>query len=185
MSIAKRETATRPSKVDPRILRTRVHVLATARELLSEHQEALTFTLVADRAFVARQTLYKHWGTIENLIAETIVVARTGQASDYDGLDSRARAALFLHRLTAQIDPGMAAAIGAIIAAAAYQPAAREAFHKLDTSLYEIFVESVGPISHDSYIELIAPVMLLVVAGAPVSADLQASLASRAEALLD
>jgi AcrR family transcriptional regulator len=42
--------------------RTRRHVLAVARELLPEVGPAgLTYSLLAERAGVTRQTLYRHW----------------------------------------------------------------------------------------------------------------------------
>ena len=173
-----------PVRTDPRIRRTRLHVLEIAREMLNEHSEALTFTAVAERAFVARQTLYKHWGSIENLIAETIVVARVGKDTDYEGLDAKQRTTMFLERTTQQIDAGMASAIAAIIAAASYEPDSRRALGKLDASLFEMFSSSVGTVTHDQFIELVAPVMYLIISGGPVSPGLISSLAERSSQLL-
>ena len=59
--------------VDPRVLRTRAHVLATARELLAEHGPArLTFSEVSAAARVSRQTLYRYWATPEALAADLL-----------------------------------------------------------------------------------------------------------------
>jgi AcrR family transcriptional regulator len=171
-------------KTDPRIRRTRIHVLDIARTMLNEHTEALTFTAVAERAFVARQTLYKHWGSIENLIAETVVVSRVGQASDYDGLDAGERTKLFLTRLPMEIDTGMASAIAAIISAASYEPDSRTALGKLDKSLFDMFTESVGPVTHDQFIELVAPVMYLIISGGTISEQLIDSLSERGGQIL-
>jgi AcrR family transcriptional regulator len=172
-------------KPDPRIRRTRLHVIQTARAMLNEHSEALTFTSVADRAFVARQTLYKHWGTVENLIAETIEVDRVGSEADYDGLDVPARISLFLSRLISEIDPGTAAAIASLIAASSYEPDSRKAMNKLSNSLFELFQTSVGQVTPDQFVQLVAPVIFLTIAGAPVSDELVASLAERGAQLID
>ncbi|MCU1412927.1 MAG: transcriptional regulator [Microbacteriaceae bacterium] len=172
-------------RTDPRIRRTRLHVLDVAREMLNEHSEALTFTAVAERAFVARQTLYKHWGSIENLIAETVVVARVGNDTDYEGLTTQQKTLMFLERLGEQIDAGMASAIAAIIAAASYEPDSRRALGKLDTSLFDMFRSSVGPVTHDQFIEIVAPVMYLIVSGGEVTPGLVASIADRSAQLLD
>jgi len=171
-------------KPDPRIRRTRLHVLQTARTMLNEHKEALTFTSVADRAFVARQTLYKHWGTVENLISETIEVDQVGSGSDYEGLDAAARTHVFLSRMVSQTDPGTASAIASLIAASAYEPDSRKALAKLNSSLFETFQTSVGTLSHDQFIQIVAPVIFLTISGAPVSDELITSLAERGGQLI-
>lgn len=57
--------------VDPRIERTRTHVLGHARDLLSERGAAgVTYVELAARARVTRQTLYRHWPTREELFAD-------------------------------------------------------------------------------------------------------------------
>lgn len=184
MSLDTSTTEAVERKPDPRIRRTRIHVIQTARAMLNEHSEALTFTSVADRAFVARQTLYKHWGTVENLIAETIEVDRVGSENDYDGLDASARTSLFLSRLANEIDPGTASAIASLIAASAYEPDSRKAMNKLNESLFDLFRTSVGSVSRDEFVQLVAPVIFLIIAGAPVSDELVASLAERGSQLI-
>lgn len=184
MSLETSTTETAERKPDPRIRRTRIHVIQTARAMLNEHAEALTFTSVADRAFVARQTLYKHWGTVENLIAETIEVDRVGSENDYDGLDAAARTKLFLGRLANEIDPGTASAIASLIAASAYEPDSRKAMTKLNGSLYELFQTSVGTVTPDEFMQLVGPVIFLTIAGAPVSEELIASLSERGAQLI-
>ncbi|SDO58063.1 DNA-binding transcriptional regulator, AcrR family [Nakamurella panacisegetis] len=62
--------------MDPRVERTREHVLSCARTLLAESgADAVTFSNVGKRARVARQTLYRHWATREQLIADVLVAA--------------------------------------------------------------------------------------------------------------
>jgi AcrR family transcriptional regulator len=59
------------TSADPRIERTRQHVLACARELLvAEGAEAVTFSALARRARVSRNTLYRHWATPEQLLVD-------------------------------------------------------------------------------------------------------------------
>ena len=62
--------------MDPRVERTREHVLACARALLAEYgADGVTFSSVGKAARVARQTLYRHWTTREQLIADVLVAA--------------------------------------------------------------------------------------------------------------
>jgi len=184
MSVSTSSPKESERKPDPRIRRTRLHVLQTARAMLNEHTEALTFTSVADRAFVARQTLYKHWGTVENLISETIEIDRVGSEKDYDGLDTAARTHLFVTRLVQKTDPGTASAVASLIAASAYEPHSRKALAKLNSSLFEIFQTSVGTLTHDQFIQIVAPVIFLIISGAPVSDELITSLAERGGQLI-
>ncbi|GGU47671.1 TetR family transcriptional regulator [Streptomyces albospinus] len=51
-----------PNPSNPRVQRTRARILAVARELLPEvGLTGLTTALLAERAGVTRQTLYRHW----------------------------------------------------------------------------------------------------------------------------
>jgi AcrR family transcriptional regulator len=57
--------------LDPRIERTRAHVLGHARDLLSDGgPSAVTYAELAARARVTRQTLYRHWPTREALFVD-------------------------------------------------------------------------------------------------------------------
>lgn len=56
---------------DPRVERTRSHVLTQARQLLGQGgPDAVTYAALAARARVTRQTLYRHWPTREALFVE-------------------------------------------------------------------------------------------------------------------
>jgi AcrR family transcriptional regulator len=64
----------RPSQANPRVRRTRAGILATARELLAEGGiGALTYSVLAARANVTRQTLYRHWPTRAALLCDLIL----------------------------------------------------------------------------------------------------------------
>lgn len=166
---------------DPRVRRTRRQVLAVTRELLNERRGTLTFSQVAERAGVARQTLYKHWGTVESLIVDTIVIGRIGTFADYDGLDVEQRAQLFFGRLVLEVDEGMAAAAAAIISVKGYEQDSKDAYERLDHNFYEMFRTVVAPLDHDQFIQLVAPILYLVLAGNPVSPALLNSLAEHAD----
>ena len=55
---------------DPRILRTRLHILDVLRDMLSRPGEAITFSSIAVAAQVSRRTLYTHWGSVETAVAD-------------------------------------------------------------------------------------------------------------------
>jgi AcrR family transcriptional regulator len=59
------------ARQDPRIERTRAHVLIHARQLLAEGgPDAVTYKELAARARVTRQTLYRHWPNREALFID-------------------------------------------------------------------------------------------------------------------
>jgi AcrR family transcriptional regulator len=64
----------RPTPGHPRVERTRGRILAVARELLPDvGPVGLTYSLLADRAGVTRQTLYRHWPTRAALLVDLIL----------------------------------------------------------------------------------------------------------------
>jgi AcrR family transcriptional regulator len=57
---------------DPRVARTREHVLAAAGELLAEEgREGFSIDAVARRSGVARTTIYRHWPELGELLFDT------------------------------------------------------------------------------------------------------------------
>src|SRR5580693_10580271 len=70
-----------PDAANPRVRRTRERILAAARELLSEvGPTGLSYSLLAERAGVTRQTLYRHWPRRAALLVDLIL---TGPEADY------------------------------------------------------------------------------------------------------
>ena len=57
---------------DPRITRTKQHVLGVLRVLLEKDGEEITLSSLAAEARVSRRTIYTHWGTIETAVAEAL-----------------------------------------------------------------------------------------------------------------
>jgi AcrR family transcriptional regulator len=72
---------------DPRVVRTRRHVLATARAVLVEEGwQRVTVTRVAERSGYARTTLYRHWpqrlDLLRDLITEEVHPLHTAPTGD-------------------------------------------------------------------------------------------------------
>lgn len=70
------------TELDPRVVRTRRHVLAAARTVLVEEGwQRVTVTRVADRSGYARTTLYRHWpqrlDLLRDLITEEVHLLHT------------------------------------------------------------------------------------------------------------
>ena len=75
------------TELDPRVLRTRRHVLAAARAVLVEEGwQLVTVTRVADRSGYARTTLYRHWpqrlDLLRDLITEEVHLLHTVPTGD-------------------------------------------------------------------------------------------------------
>lgn len=179
-----RQAHAEPAYMDPRVQRTREHIINVTRDLLIEQRGRLSFSQVAERAHVARQTLYTHWGSIEALIADTIVLSRTHTTSDYVGLDAHARAELFFTEFMETMQPGIILATAAIVSALHYDKNAGRAYVRLESALFGVFTECVGPISHDQFIELASPIVFTTISGGIPSPQLLASLTERATQFL-
>ena len=68
-----------PDAANPRVQRTRDRILAAARELLAEAGPAgLTYSVLAERAGVTRQTLYRHWPVRSALLTDMILAGAPG-----------------------------------------------------------------------------------------------------------
>ena len=108
---------------DPRIERTRAHVLGQARELLSAGGPgAVTYTALAARARVTRQTLYRHWPTREALIIDLVLDGAAHGLPDGSGSPEQIVAG-FLRGLRAGMqDAFNATAMTALIAQADHDP---------------------------------------------------------------
>jgi AcrR family transcriptional regulator len=113
---------------DPRVQRTRLHVLQQARELIAaEGTGALTYTALAARAQVTRPTLYRHWPTPTELLVDLVLQGGPTHYPD-PGTDAPAVVRAFLRSLRDGMDdPALAGAFSALISAAEHDPTARAA----------------------------------------------------------
>ena len=58
---------------DPRVLRSRTKLLAAATELLIEAgPRGVTVDAVAERSGVAKSTLYRHWGSVTEMLVDVV-----------------------------------------------------------------------------------------------------------------
>jgi len=112
-----------PTPADPRVERTRAHVLGHARELLSAAgPNAVTYSELAKRARVTRQTLYRHWPTREALFAD-LVLERAREALPDGSGTAEQIVGDFLRNLRAGMgDPSNATALTVLIAHADHDP---------------------------------------------------------------
>lgn len=132
--------------LDPRITRTREHVLGVARQMMAERDGELTFPTLATRAKVSKRTLYTHWGDIESVILATLSPVVLAE-SDYDGLDSRGRMRLFLEDTHGQLQGGMAIGFATVIANSIHHGGSREAITDLHAKIARVLNSHVGEFS--------------------------------------
>lgn len=108
-----------PDDANPRVQRTRNHLLTAARELLAETGPVgLTYSTLAERAGVTRQTVYRHWPSRAALLVDLML---GGPAADYPepGTDPYAVAVDWLLSMRAGMgDQARRAAILAVTAQA-------------------------------------------------------------------
>jgi AcrR family transcriptional regulator len=153
----------RPTPGHPRVERTRGHILAVARDLLTEVGSAgLTYSLLAERAGVTRQTLYRHWPARAALLVDLVL---TGPEVGYPepGSDPRAVATAWLTSLRAGMnDQATRTAVLAVTAQADFDPDSAEAVHRISADRLAAFNVLLAPSGRQStaeeYALLVGPV---------------------------
>ncbi|MBK4347722.1 TetR/AcrR family transcriptional regulator [Lacisediminihabitans changchengi] len=145
---------------DPRIQRTRDHVLATVRKLLAEPASTpLTFTILAAEAQVSRRTLYTHWGSIDRVISDAVSSTFAGDASDFDGLTTFERLNHFLVQVRdTMCDPVFAATVTMQMAKATRDPEAADSLREMNDAAIAEFRERVAPVTTQQYGAIVGPV---------------------------
>jgi AcrR family transcriptional regulator len=121
-----------PALSNPRVQRTRARILAVARELLPEvGLTGLTWALLAERAGVTRQTLYRHWPSRAALLFDlTLQGPEVGYPEP--GADVRTVATAWLISLRAGItDPATRAAVLTMAAQADHDPDSAQAMRQI------------------------------------------------------
>ena len=154
----------RPTPGHPRVERTRSHILAVARELLPEVGPAgLTYSLLAERAGVTRQTLYRHWPARAALLVDLIL---TGNSSGYPepGSDPRAVATAWLTSLRGGLEDGAArTAVLAVTAQADVDPDSAQALVRIGADRLAAFNQLLAPsglqVGAEEYTMLVGPLL--------------------------
>lgn len=161
---------------DPRVARTRQHVLSTARELLAEAgPAALTHTALSARARVSRQTLYRYWPTPEDLVAD--LVRRRAALPVEPGADVAAVIGAYVRSLAAAFDdPAVHGAYALLMSAAVGDRAMAGVLHEVKESRRAALNEQLAPwgceVSTDEFAMVVGPVIYLVfIAHRPVGED--------------
>jgi AcrR family transcriptional regulator len=153
----------RPTPGHPRVERTRGHILTVAWDLLTEVGSAgLTYSLLAERAGVTRQTLYRHWPTRAALLVDLVL---TGPEVGYPepGSDPRLVAAAWLTSLRAGMtDQATRTAVLAVTAQADFDPDSAEAVQRISADRLAAFNALLAPSGRQStaeeYALLVGPV---------------------------
>ena len=145
---------------DPRVLRTQLHVLTTARRLLVERSgEPLNFTILAKEAQVSRRTLYTHWGTIERVISASVTELDPVELPDQSGLSGREKLSAFLFAVRDSIaDPVTAAALASLVGQAPQDNNAATSLGETITARIEQFRERVAPVTPEQFDLLVGPI---------------------------
>src|SRR5580658_3256851 len=160
----------RPTPGHPRVERTQARILAVARDLLLEVGPAgLTYSLLAERAGVTRQTLYRHWPARAGLLVDLVLTAPEAGYPEpapepEPGPDPRAVASAWLAGLRAGLsDPAIRAAVLALAAQADVDSESGEAVRQISADRLAAFnlllLPSGRQVTAEQYAMLVGPVL--------------------------
>ena len=149
--------------VDPRVVRTRAHVLTHAGRLLAEGgPEALTFSRLSAEARVSRQTLYRYWASPAALAVD-LVRDRVAPDVPVTGCAEQAVVAFLTSLRERLTEPGVSAAYSMLLAATERHP---EAVGVLDGVLEEthaivdrLVAGAIGRLDRSDFDLLVGPVL--------------------------
>lgn len=154
-----------PTASNPRVQRTRSRVLAVARELLPQvGPTGLTYALLAERADVTRQTLYRHWPGRAALLFDLILEGPDFGNYPEPGCDVRTVATEWLKSLRAGVsEPAIRTAVLAVTAQADHDPDSAQALARIGqdrlAALNTLLAPSGLQISGAEYTLLYGPVL--------------------------
>lgn len=154
-----------PALSNPRVQRTRARILGVARELLPEvGPMGLTYALLAERADVTRQTLYRHWPSRAALLFDLILEGPDLGNYPEPGSDVRAVATAWLRSLREGVsDPAIRAAVLAVTAQADHDPDSAQALVRIGEDRHAAFNKLLEPsevrVGADEYTLLYGPVL--------------------------
>jgi AcrR family transcriptional regulator len=154
-----------PSLSNPRVQRTRTRILTIARALLPKvGPTGLTYALLAERADVTRQTLYRHCPNRAALLFDLILEGPDLGPYPEPGSDVRAVATAWLRSLrNGSSDPAVRTAVLAVTAQADHDPDSAQALaHIIEDRLADLnrLLEPSGiHIDDDEFTMLYGPVL--------------------------
>ena len=164
--------------VDPRIERTKQHVLAAAaRLLISEGAKPLTYAALARESTVSRRTIYHHWPTLDAVVAEVLARQLAERFTDLDGLPLRERLTSFVESVRRGMDdPIESAALLTAVHDASRNDVASDLLQTIFRQRLTLFQMHVASISPDNFAQLIGPLFTQrLLFRAPISDDLVAA----------
>ncbi|MET0989933.1 MAG: TetR/AcrR family transcriptional regulator [Glaciihabitans sp.] len=146
---------------DPRIKRTREHVLRTARDMLAQPSGVpLTLSALAAEAQVSRRTLYVHWGTIQKVISEAITYNDDWEGSAIEQSDPRTMLRAYLEEVRRfGQDPVSKVALSTMLGQAAQDPDAAIILSSIGETGNERFARILGSGTPEQYAELVGPIL--------------------------
>ncbi|MEU1624914.1 TetR/AcrR family transcriptional regulator [Streptomyces sp. NPDC020096] len=163
--------------VDPRIERTRQHVLAAAREiLLDQGADAVTFSAVARRARVTRNTLYRHWATPEQLLVDLTLRYYLDEQRERGGrgpYEPATSVSNFLHALRDNLRaPGTTEVLTALIARAERDAASEQVLRQVADVRQKALSAVTGPLSDADLAQIVGPLFYqALIARRPIDDD--------------
>jgi AcrR family transcriptional regulator len=142
---------------DPRIDRTRQHVLACARDMLLAHgAHAVTFSALARRARVSRNTLYRHWVTPEHLLVDVALryhVDQVGRAEPPRNVPA------FLRALRDNLrSPGTVEVLTELIARAERDRTSEQVLQQVAALRQRVLASATGPLTDAQFARIVGPV---------------------------
>ena len=147
---------------DPRIRRTKDHVLAAAERLMtSGAPQPITYTSLARESTVSRRTIYIHWPTIDAIFAD--ILARR-LAERFDELTDKSlveKLTKFLHSLRAGLnDPLESTALLTVMQDASRGEDADVRLRDITAERLLLFRTRVGSISPENFSLLVGPLFM-------------------------
>jgi AcrR family transcriptional regulator len=147
--------------VDPRIDRTRQHVLACAQEiLLAEGADAVTFSALSRQARVSRNTLYRHWATREQLLVDLTLRYYLDNEDEQGGgpYEPASSVAAFLRSARDNLrDPGTTAVLTALIARAERDPTSEQVLQRVAELRQRALSAATGPLTDAQLALIVGP----------------------------
>ncbi|MCS7483160.1 TetR/AcrR family transcriptional regulator [Umezawaea endophytica] len=170
--------------VDPRVQRTKSHVLALTRMLLADGgPTAVTYQELSKQARVTRQTLYRHWPTREALFVDLALEHAEAGMPDGSGSAEDVVAAFLFGLRDGMNDPASAAPLTTLIAYADSDKGCAAALREIATnrrSALNVLLAPLGAhLTAEEYATLCGPVLFQrFLTRTPASDDLLRQLAA-------